>query len=390
MARGNTVPINGEILRWAMFDVGMTVEELAKKLNVSTETVHEWRSGDSKPTAAQLRNLADKLDRPSAFFFRSEPPAQETTSAFFRGALNDAEREPTRAELDWTRNARRVQSVTARLSLQLELGRPTVPDLREVGNPEHAAIQARERLGISVSEQVSWKSASEAFRAWIDAVEAQRVTVFRLPMGRHAARGFALWNDWSPAVAVNTAYSWTEQRIFTLLHEYGHLTLRASVFDSEAIPAPTMADLPDMESWCNRFAAAVLLPEMAVSAFLRDRLGIPPTGRVTEVEQVKAISRRFKVSLRATAIRLIQLKWAEDVLYDKVQEQAIPLDYASSGGGGGGRKRPRMRIDQYGRNVPETLLEGLSQGLISEFDLVDYLDVGLDEIPDIQAELTAP
>jgi len=387
MARRRTVPITGRVLAWAIESSGLRPETIAKRLRVSVEQLSEWQDERSAPTVGQLKRLADVLNRPTAFFMLPSPPDGPSVTAFFRAAQSDADRTPTPVELEWIEKARRLQEVTAWASRQLELGLADVPTFHLRVSPERAADRARARLGIAVHEQLAWTNAVEAFQSWTAALERQRVVVFRLPMGKEAARGFALWDDWAPVAVINTAYRWTEQRIFTLLHEYGHLTLRDDAVDGEVIHRPDMTDSPDVESWCHRFAAAVLLPAHELSTFLAN-MGYSSRDLVTDVDDVEFISSSFKVSLRATAIRLIHLQRAHQSLYDKVKEIATVRDYQRSPGRSREpRRRPRIRLDQYGRNVAETLAEAVTEGVMSEFDLADYLDLSLDDLPGFYGQL---
>lgn len=75
---------------------------------------------------------------------------------------------------------------------------------------------------VPLEAQLSWSSAGVALRVWREAVEGLGVMVLMLPMGEESCRGFSIWNDVAPLIAINTAWL-PEARIFTMLHELAHL-----------------------------------------------------------------------------------------------------------------------------------------------------------------------
>ena len=97
-------------------------------------------------------------------------------------------------------------------------------------------------------------------------------------------RGFALADDLAPLVFINGADSKAAQ-MFTLAHELAHIWIGASAL-SDVGPA-TLPSV-DVERWCNRVAAELLVP----AAVLRDQIrGDAPIGH-----EAQRLARYFKVS----------------------------------------------------------------------------------------------
>ncbi len=87
---------------------------------------------------------------------------------------------------------------------------------------------------------------------------------------RDSARGFSLWDDDAPLIAVNSAWN-PAARVYTLFHEYGHLLSRTSSVCLERVGVKISRPTDPAERWCKEFAAAALLPWSGVSKVLKDR-----------------------------------------------------------------------------------------------------------------------
>jgi len=79
------VRIEPSILVWARESLGLSLTEVALKLDKDRETIQEWEYGTSFPTLAQLEKLAYNIyKRPLAVFFLPKPPKESTPKQDFR------------------------------------------------------------------------------------------------------------------------------------------------------------------------------------------------------------------------------------------------------------------------------------------------------------------
>jgi Zn-dependent peptidase ImmA (M78 family) len=235
---------------------------------------------------------------------------------------------------------------------------------------ERLAVETRRRLGITTKQQLGWRDSSEALKGWRSLLEDAGVLVFLLPMGKDSCRGFSLWDRYAPLIAANTWWN-NEARSFTVFHEYGHLLTRTSSVCTFG-GRPTLKGAVDpAERWCERFAAAVLLPWADVRTELQAR-DWQPGLTVSSLETANAVARRFRVSLRATVLRLIDHQVATWDLYDKIPQL---LDQKAGGGGGHGRNRRKIREDEYGRRAHELLYAAIGREILSRNDVIGLLDI---------------
>lgn len=360
MGRRVDVPITPSVLEWAIEESGYTLPEVSSAVAGGEPALTSWLDGTAKPSLTDIKKIARKLHRQVATFLLPERPAPTGLSVRFRHPMGGHERSLNPTERRYLRRARRLQDAHAWLLPELANEEPRL-ELEAIATaPVDVAEKVRAQLGLSVAQQIEWRSASAAFDAWRAAVERRGVIVVLFPMGQESCRGFSLWHDTAPLIAVNTTWK-DEARIFTLFHELGHLLTRSdSVCEISEVATGDLQE-PD-ERWCEGFAAAVLIPAEAI-------------GRLPKVADLNALSRlasQYKVSLRAMAIRLIGVQKATWSLYRSIPSAP---DSKREGGGGGGRNRREIREDELGHRGTGIFVEAVRRGIISESVVLDHLDV---------------
>ena len=365
--RATVVPVTPSVVKWALEESGYPVDEVAAAAGVAPATIRAWEAGDEKPALSQLRAFASKLKRPLATFLLPRPPRVLIPALEFRRAPGEARKQLSPDERTMVRLAARLQRVLSWINRELHNAPVDLPRTGIKASTQTAAEETRTRLGAGGAELQVWSTASAAFRWWRSVVEANGVFVLVLPMGNDGCRGFSLWDDHAPLITLNSAWS-AEARIFTLLHEYGHLLTRTNSACLESAHRRVRPQSDDVERWCEQFAAAVLLP----SAQLQQLLASHGWERsVSDVGVVRKIANHFKVSLRATTLRLIDLGIAGWDLYTSLPST---VDRKPRGGGGTGRDRGQLRHDQYGDYTIRLFAAALQRDVVSRGDLLDYLD----------------
>ena len=384
MAKATEVPINPSVLRWAIDESGVSDADLAEKLKVEGDLLKRWLAGEARPNRTQFGRLRTVTRRQAAVFFLPAPPSDRGTSVDFRHP-HDSEREtmnPT--ERRFVRRAGRLQRTVSWLAEELGQDTVHIPQARTSGGPAGPAEALRELLGVSVAQQLRWKSLVEAQRHWRAALEARGIIVMLLPLGEDSSRGFSLWDEYAPLVAANTAWNY-QARVFSLFHEVGHLALRSNSACLGYPDQKVRKGDDTTERWCERFAAAFLLPEAAIREFVGAKLRLR-NGQVHDLGQAGRIANAFSVSVRASVLKLIDLGLAGWELWQTIP----PVADRKRGGGpaGGGRKRPQKRLDEYGPRTIRALVEGIQGDLITTADVRSQLNVQAYELDELRQHVS--
>jgi Zn-dependent peptidase ImmA (M78 family) len=202
-------------------------------------------------------------------------------------------------------------------------------DLPSVASsPANAAEQVRRFLGIDLETQHGWRSNRQALAAWRAAVEAAGVFVFKDTFKQRDVSGFSLYDAEFPVIYINNSTSKTRQ-MFTLFHELGHLLFHTNGVtkrDDSYIRA-LHGEARDIEMFCNRFAADVLVPELALVAE-----DLSPTDA-----NIARLARTFNVSREVILRRLLDRGVVSRPIYEaKAKEWASDYFEAKASEEGGG------------------------------------------------------
>jgi Zn-dependent peptidase ImmA (M78 family) len=208
------------------------------------------------------------------------------------------------------RQARHYQQLLADLTdedddLHIPYG---IPDATENDTPQSLAARERNRLGVTVLNQIGWKQGT-SFRIWRDKLEALGVCVYVLDFPLNDCRGFSLRESKNPVIAISKEELLDGAKIFTLFHEYCHIIKNL----------PGISNLNNtnrVEKFCNDFAANFLMPAEA----LKTTLGVsdPPTARDWDIDIIRKAAKTLHVSQQALALRLENAGYAPKGFFDEV------------------------------------------------------------------------
>ena len=76
MAGGIPAIVTPEVLQWARGLDGITIDEIAQKLNVNAAKVSAWENGNEHPSLTQAKKLAKQYRVPFAVFYLPDQKGQ--------------------------------------------------------------------------------------------------------------------------------------------------------------------------------------------------------------------------------------------------------------------------------------------------------------------------
>jgi len=294
------VPINPDVLTWARDELGMSLDDVGRAANVPIERVQAWESGDQQPTLVQLRKIASRLGQTVASFLLPTVPAHTTQPPDFRSRADEPMSVPLR---------RAIRDAERRRQYYLDLVEDVEPFYRPAADLslEAAAAGLRERMGISADQQAAWSGTADARKYWVRAVESLGVLVQHMSgVDVTECRGFSLDFDQLPVIVLNGRDS-DAGRMFTLMHELAHLAR-----DTAGV-CSVFSNVAD-ERQCNRLAATILMPEETVRR-IHDESESPD-------QACRRVARQLRVSTTAAAIRLVELRLADQSLVTAMRTEA--------------------------------------------------------------------
>jgi Zn-dependent peptidase ImmA (M78 family) len=327
-----TVPVNPELIRWAIDRSGLSADKLGRF------PVEKWESGEKQPTLIQLEAFAKQTMTPFGYLFLSEPPEEELAIPDFRTLGDTPIDRPSPNLIDTLQTMRRRQAWMR--DYLIEQGQEKLRFIGGVSGLEGVdalAERIRKTLGMQkdwASKHRTWEDALRALRTAAEDIGVMVATSSVVGLNTHRAldpeefRGFVLSDDYAPLIFVNGADSKSAQ-MFTMAHELAHLWLgRDGLFN-----LVNMQPFDDAtERFCNQVAAEFLVSRQLLS----DRWA---EAAATD-KPFDNIARWFKVSPLVAARRALDLrlitKAAFFVFYNQYKEewqQQKALAKASKRGG---------------------------------------------------------
>jgi Zn-dependent peptidase ImmA (M78 family)/transcriptional regulator with XRE-family HTH domain len=324
--------ISPPVLAWALKRSTLSRDFVAGKLKVSPEQIKEWeRSDSSSPPFIKAQALAKLLHIPFGFLFLKEEPAADLPLPDFRGYDRSYRASTDLLELlndilikqDWYRDHVKESS-----SRPLTFVGSFDPD----DSIADVAADIRLRLGITQQLRQSVSSWGEYLATFTRQTEEAGILVMRSGVVGNLSRrklkvdelqGFAMADPLAPIVFVNSA-DFKASQVFTLAHELAHIWIGQSAL---ANASELESGHDRIESFCNRTAAEVLVPQNEFLNAWRHDAAAPEV-------RVSHVARQFWVSTLVSLRRARELGQISDPDFQRIktQEQQRRRAVKSSGG----------------------------------------------------------
>jgi Zn-dependent peptidase ImmA (M78 family) len=355
------IPVSGRVLAWAREFRGLSLEEAAELIGITAVELEELETEVKRPTLTTFESIAAAYRLPLATLFRRTPPQEPAELPDFR----TFEGAPPRNSFAFRVALSNVRTLQATLrSLRFEDEDFRTAALRQYnlsGDPFQQGEKERGEIGVSIQHQLEWPS-DEGFRRWRAIIERLGISVYLQNFEITDCRGCALWDEGaSPAILINKTERSENGWTYTLIHEYAHLLIRR----------PGISDLNrrhPVEIFCNRFAAAFLMPLSALRRVLPTWPGHPMEwGDAT----VREAAKQLKVSPQALAIRLEELGKAPPGFNRRFIPRMLPPRPLQGG------NRVRTRLSEIGGHYTASILSALERDIIDNVHASEALGLSL-------------
>jgi len=372
MPRTMKVKVEPKVFKWLKESSGWSREEVANRLKTSIDVVEAIEKGERDPTLRQLRELSNAYKRPLATFFLSEPIKEPPMPKDYR-MLADRKDVFDKKTIQVIRKARGLQEVGAELLINFNnSGQSKVKHLKTSDNPERIALKYRETVNLTVDAQKNFKNSYDFFNYLRTAFEEMNILVFQFSMPVEDARGFALTDENPNVIVINSADS-IEARIFSLMHEFGHVLLGETAIN---LPDITTTTKHKVERWCNLFASEFLLPEdLAKDVFESEEEAL------AETTTLNRLSRRYKVSKGMLSVKMLKLQFISNKVYEEILGRYQPSDKESKPDGEdeekkrGGIPSDVRCISEVGNKFISIVADNYDRNFITYTDALNYLSI---------------
>ncbi|MDQ3695477.1 MAG: XRE family transcriptional regulator [Chloroflexota bacterium] len=390
MDQRTEIGINPTVLKWAREWRGKTVEEAASKVKKKPSDIVNWEQNVGSPTVNQARTLAQFYDRPFLEFFLDAPP-QIAIPQLVPDYRMHAGVKPRGDDRDlqfiqqWA-DTKRTDALDLYVGLGIdppEIPKPLFTTLD--ASPERAAALSREAMTFPLHEQIKLTKADARLLPTIlrAKLEGLGVLTLRRPdLRQFNARGICLALFPLPVIVVQNEAP--TGQAFTLIHEFAHILLGQSGITGERTRE---SDRKPIEAWCDRFAAAFLMPTEQITAFVGPTPSRPST-KVPDAE-LERLADIFRVSPHAVLIRLVQLGYVQASYYWDVKKPQFDNDEREFKSFGRARYYSVRYRSEHGDLYTGLVLEAWSSGRITNHHAAEYLGIkNIDHLEDIRADFS--
>ncbi|MHA1341012.1 MAG: ImmA/IrrE family metallo-endopeptidase [Promethearchaeota archaeon] len=386
MVKSPKALINVKILKWVRADLEINSKKMAKLANCSVEKYKAVERGEKYFTMNQLRELAKRLRiNMTLFYFKKIPniSLKQYLGEDFRCFGENISFE-TISE---------IFKILEQRAYFIELINEN-PDyswrniISNSDSYEKTGKKIRKLLGITVDEQLSWKSNVDAFNNWRDAIEKLGILVFKVgKISVNQFRGYSFSRFPFPIIIINNKDA-IHAQIFTLMHELVHIFKENTCFSNPYSISPenmdSNIDREQLEIFANYVAGEILIPREHIS---KNSL-VASKGKKASwsINEIKKLSKLYHVSDEVIFRRLLILEYATLEEYRKYREELQKSIYRQKKKSKGGNyyNIKKSFISPYLR---KSTFESFRKSLISELECAKILNIKRDQIYNLMNDL---
>lgn len=387
--------INKETLAFICSQVGVTTVFLSQKAGHPEEKIRAWLDVDNNvfPTINQAKSLARVLKIPFAGLYmnKSKLPTNQLPSLrnlrtlphscpTDDSALNLAVTELIRHHDFLTYSEKEMDIHTMPLSL------PAISDDASVAN---YAKTIREYFKLDLAVQFKLESSRQFYLYVREKIESKGIFVHCFTgVDVEIARGVAIYNETAPIIGINDNDRYPA-KTFSLIHELVHILKHQSTLCNEM---SSSFSAQREEVFCNAVAGEVLVPEIALGAFISAK-------KIANIhlDDIGTMAKRFNISKEVITRRLYDTQGFSKDEYDTFTNeihrsflQERESEKLARKEGNGRRVFTNVSIKAVDKTSPticKVLLTGYSDGYFSKQEVSGFLGIKEKHVPKFFSEV---
>ncbi len=379
MAANTSNKFNNNALIALRQQVSMPASQVAKFTSIPTNLYALYESGQAHPSDKDLKKLARFFRTPAYTFYRSRPPAA-MKRLDFRRDLSSYRGEPGPI-LDAVNTASQMQKLLLSVVDRSEMWSQRDEDrLSTNQDVEASALYWRKRLNIQDRAQIEIATKSSFFTLLRSRVESFGISVLVDSFPEKFLKGLVIGASSDiPVILINSFKQQKSSRTFTLAHEFAHVLLGQNDVSNPYEPDGAT------ERFCNKFAAALLMPDELISKLLKRR-----SVDVQSNAGIKWLSNKLKVSMEAVVIRLQDRELVPGHFWQEWKSQftgQIPLPSEEPEQGGSAGDEPvdqgLVKLARYGFLLAQSIAGGIEKNKLPKMAVYRASKLKPEYIPSI-------
>lgn len=301
--RKDIISVKPEVFEWLRESAGYSLEEVSKIIGRPIKIEDRDKPKELEFNITELRRLAKEFRRQFVCFLLDEVPESnmlEEKKIYYRSNTQTTIRKysyESKIINLANRKARYLQSIIQDIIKK----KVSIPEYNIDDDPELIGNKEREEFTLR-SDNAVYKTPKDRFNSIRRFIEDKGIYVFKFSLPLDVIRGFSLVER--PYIIVINSKDTIKGKIFTLLHEYAHILVRESAYcylDIDNDINNNNNNRNGIEVWCNRFAAAFLMPLSEISYYLKENSNKEPRVILEELSELHGVSKL------AMAVRLLNL-----------------------------------------------------------------------------------
>lgn len=234
---------------------GLSLDELAERLNTSRQVISRYETGKAIPRMETFVRLCAALDVTPALFQLPGPIPEPAPLFFrhFRSRTTQKHLNAVKRQVLWFRD------IVSALEELLILPRVAVPDFSPPSDPRQITIEQVEEAATALRRE--WGFGDGIIIEMAKLVESKGCIIACGLVDSATIDAFSLWTKAGrPLIALNAAEGSPSRTRFDIAHELGHLILHRKIDRRFVELNPSTHKI--IEQQAHRFAGAFLMPEV--------------------------------------------------------------------------------------------------------------------------------